>query len=280
MSRIAARFQSLAAQGRGALIPYLEAYDPDLETSLALLKAMPDAGADLIEIGMPFSDPSADGPVIQAAARRGLKAGASLPGVLAMVAEFRKDNAKTPVILMGYLNPIEAYGYDRFCTDAAKAGVDGLIIVDLPPEEADVIEKPAEDAGLDIIRLVAPTTSDDRLRYVLSHASGFVYYVSITGITGTRAASTDDLKAALPRIRAATSLPVAIGFGIRSPQQAATAASIADGAVVASALLATLAETLDAEGKATAETLPRVLEQIKALAAAVQAGTVSTDQPA
>ncbi|MFS8369108.1 tryptophan synthase subunit alpha [Acetobacter indonesiensis] len=280
MSRIAARFQSLAAQGRGALIPYLEAYDPDLETSLALLKAMPDAGADLIEIGMPFSDPSADGPVIQAAARRGLKAGASLPGVLAMVAEFRKDNAETPVILMGYLNPIEAYGYDRFCTDAAKAGVDGLIIVDLPPEEADVIEKPAEDAGLDIIRLVAPTTSDDRLRYVLSHASGFVYYVSITGITGTRAASTDDLKAALPRIRAATSLPVAIGFGIRSPQQAASAASIADGAVVASALLATLADTLDAEGKATAETLPRVLEQIKALAAAVQAGTVSTDQPA
>ncbi|OUI95930.1 tryptophan synthase subunit alpha [Acetobacter indonesiensis] len=280
MSRIAARFQSLAAQGRGALIPYLEAYDPDLETSLALLKAMPDAGADLIEIGMPFSDPSADGPVIQAAARRGLKAGATLPGVLAMVTEFRKDNAETPVILMGYLNPIEAYGYDRFCIDAAKAGVDGLIIVDLPPEEADVIEKPAEDAGLDIIRLVAPTTSDDRLRYVLSHASGFVYYVSITGITGTRAASTDDLKAALPRIRAATSLPVAIGFGIRSPQQAATAASIADGAVVASALLATLAETLDAEGKATAETLPRVLEQIKALAAAVQAGTVSTDQPA
>ncbi|MCG0995150.1 tryptophan synthase subunit alpha [Acetobacter indonesiensis] len=280
MSRIAARFQSLADQGRGALIPYLEAYDPDLETSLALLKAMPDAGADLIEIGMPFSDPSADGPVIQAAARRGLKAGASLPGVLAMVAEFRKDNAETPIILMGYLNPIEAYGYDRFCTDAAKAGVDGLIIVDLPPEEADVIEKPAEDAGLDIIRLVAPTTSDERLRYVLSHASGFVYYVSITGITGTRAASTDDLKAALPRIRAATSLPVAIGFGIRSPQQAATAASIADGAVVASALLATLAETLDAEGKATAETLPRVLEQIKALATAVQPGTVSTDQPA
>lgn len=280
MSRIAARFQSLAAQGRGALIPYLEAYDPDLETSLALLKAMPDAGADLIEIGMPFSDPSADGPVIQAAARRGLKAGASLPGVLAMVAEFRKDNAETPIILMGYLNPIEAYGYDRFCTDAAKAGVDGLIIVDLPPEEADVIEKPAEDAGLDIIRLVAPTTSDERLRYVLSHASGFVYYVSISGITGTRAASTDDLKAALPRIRAATSLPVAIGFGIRSPQQAATAASIADGAVVASALLATLAETLDAEGKATAETLPRVLEQIKALATAVQAGTVSADQPA
>lgn len=280
MSRIAARFQSLAAQGRGALIPYLEAYDPDLETSLALLKAMPDAGADLIEIGMPFSDPSADGPVIQAAARRGLKAGATLPGVLAMVAEFRKDNAETPVILMGYLNPIEAYGYDRFCTDAAKAGVDGLIIVDLPREEADVIEKPAEDAGLDIIRLVAPTTSDDRLRYVLSHASGFVYYVSITGITGTRAASTDDLKAALPRIRAATSLPVAIGFGIRSPQQAATAASIADGAVVASALLATLADTLDAEGKATAETLPRVLGQIKALATAVQAGTVSADQPA
>lgn len=280
MSRIAARFKSLAAEGRGALIPYLEAYDPDLETSLALLKAMPAAGADLIEVGMPFSDPSADGPVIQAAARRGLKAGATLPGVLAMVAEFRKENAETPVILMGYLNPIEAYGYDRFCTDAAKAGVDGLIIVDLPPEEADVIEKPAEKAGLDIIRLVAPTTSNERLRYVLSHASGFVYYVSITGITGTRTASKHDLKEALPRLRAATDLPVAIGFGIRSPEQAATAASIADGAVVASVLLATLAETLDADGKATAETLPRVLEQIRDLAAAVRASVPAADQTA
>ena len=271
MSRIAARFKALAAQGRGALIPYLEAFDPDLDTSLALLKAMPAAGADLIEVGVPFSDPSADGPVIQLAARRGLKAGSTLAGVLKMVAAFREGDNETPIILMGYLNPIEAYGYERFCTDAAKAGVDGLIIVDLPPEEADVIEKHTDANGLDIIRLVAPTTTDERLRYVLSHASGFVYYVSITGITGTRTASVEDLSKALPRLRAATTLPVAIGFGIRSPQQAATAASIADGAVVASALLATLAETLDENGQATAQTLPRVLSQIEELAAAVRA---------
>ncbi|MFT9331331.1 tryptophan synthase subunit alpha [Acetobacter persici] len=272
MSRIAARFKTLAAEGRGALIPYLEAFDPDFETSLALLKAMPAAGADLIEVGMPFSDPSADGPVIQLAARRGLKAGATLAGVLDLIADFRKDDQDTPVILMGYLNPVEAYGHARFCEDAAAAGVDGLILVDLPPEEADILEAPAQSAGLDIIRLVAPTTSDERLRYVLSHASGFVYYVSITGITGTRTASAEDLQAALLRIRAATDLPVAIGFGIRTPEQAATAAGIADGAVVASALLSTLAETLDTDGKATDQTLPRVLEQIKGLAAAVRAG--------
>ncbi|WP_215761471.1 tryptophan synthase subunit alpha [Acetobacter sp. P1H12_c] len=272
MSRIAARFKTLAAEGRGALIPYLEAFDPDFETSLALLKAMPAAGADLIEVGMPFSDPSADGPVIQLAARRGLKAGATLAGVLDLIADFRKDDQATPVILMGYLNPVEAYGHARFCEDAAAAGVDGLILVDLPPEEADILEAPAQSAGLDIIRLVAPTTSDERLRYVLSHASGFVYYVSITGITGTRTASAEDLQAALLRIRAATDLPVAIGFGIRTPEQAATAAGIADGAVVASALLSTLADTLDTDGKATDQTLPRVLEQIKGLAAAVRAG--------
>ncbi|MBS1014860.1 tryptophan synthase subunit alpha [Acetobacter persici] len=272
MSRIAARFKTLAAEGRGALIPYLEAFDPDFETSLALLKAMPAAGADLIEVGMPFSDPSADGPVIQLAARRGLKAGATLAGVLDLIADFRKDDQDTPVILMGYLNPVEAYGHARFCEDAAAAGVDGLILVDLPPEEADILEAPAQSAGLDIIRLVAPTTSDERLRYVLSHASGFVYYVSITGITGTRTASAEDLQAALLRIRAATDLPVAIGFGIRTPEQAATAAGIADGAVVASALLSTLTDTLDTDGKATDQTLPRVLEQIKGLAAAVRAG--------
>ncbi|MFE8874234.1 tryptophan synthase subunit alpha [Acetobacter persici] len=272
MSRIAARFKTLAAEGRGALIPYLEAFDPDFETSLALLKAMPAAGADLIEVGMPFSDPSADGAVIQLAARRGLKAGATLAGVLDLIADFRQDDQDTPVILMGYLNPVEAYGHARFCEDAAAAGVDGLILVDLPPEEADILEAPAQSAGLDIIRLVAPTTSDERLRYVLSHASGFVYYVSITGITGTRTASAEDLQAALLRIRAATDLPVAIGFGIRTPEQAATAAGIADGAVVASALLSTLADTLDTDGKATDQTLPRVLEQIKGLAAAVRAG--------
>lgn len=271
MSRIAARFKALAAEGRGALIPYLEAYDPDRATSLELFKAMPAAGADLIEVGMPFSDPSADGPVIQAAALRGLKAGATLVGVLDMVAEFRKDDDETPVILMGYVNPVEAYGYERFCKDAAVAGVDGLILVDLPPEEAGVIAAPAQAAGLDMIRLVAPTTPDARLNYVLGHASGFVYYVSIVGITGTRSASSHDLAAAIPRVRAATNLPIAIGFGVRTPEQAAQASSIADGAVVASALLATLAETLDDQGRATPQTLPRVLEQIQGLAQAVRA---------
>jgi tryptophan synthase alpha chain len=271
VSRIAARFKALAAQGRGALIPYLEAYDPDRETSLELFRAMPAAGADLIEVGMPFSDPSADGPVIQAAALRGLKAGATLVGVLDMVAEFRKGDDETPVILMGYVNPVESYGYERFCKDAAAAGVDGLILVDLPPEEGAVIAAPAQAAGLDIIRLVAPTTPDARLEYVLGHASGFVYYVSIVGITGTRSASAHDLAGAIPRIRAATDLPIAIGFGVRTPEQAAQAASIADGAVVASALLATLTQTLDEQGRATPQTLPRVLEQIRGLAQAVRA---------
>lgn len=270
MSRIAARFKALAAQGRGALIPYLEAYDPDWDTSLELLRKMPAAGADLIEIGMPFSDPSADGPVIQAAARRGLKAGATLAGVLDMVTDFRQQDNETPVILMGYLNPVESYGYERFCRDAASAGVDGLILVNLPPEEADVLAPFAKANKLDIIRLVAPTTSDERLAYVLSHASGFVYYVSITGITGTRSATTHDLEAAIPRLRKVTKLPIAIGFGVRTPQQAANASSIADGAVVASALLSTLAETLDDKGRATAETLPRVLAQIEDLAKAVR----------
>lgn len=271
MSRIARRFAALKQEGRGALIPYLEACDPDFQTSLDLLKAMPEAGADLIEIGMPFSDPSADGPVIQLAARRGLKAGATLPRLFEMVKSFREQDNDTPVILMGYLNPIEAYGLDRFCVDASAAGVDGLIIVDMPPEEAGPMHGPAKAAGLDIIRLIAPTTDDSRLKLVLNHASGFVYYVSITGITGTRSASDEDLRAALPRIRAATDLPIAIGFGIRTPEQAASASRIADGAVVASALLATLAKTLDPSEQATPSTLPSVLTQLRELAAAVRA---------
>ncbi|MFT8420312.1 tryptophan synthase subunit alpha [Gluconacetobacter sp.] len=270
MSRIARRFAALKAQGRGALIPYLQACDPDYDTSLALLRAMPGAGADLIEVGVPFSDPSADGPTIQLAARRGLKAGASMVRVLEMVARFREDDADTPIILMGYLNPIEAYGHARFCADAARAGVDGLIVVDMPPEEADLLDGPARAAGLDIIRLVAPTTDDARLPMVCGSASGFIYYVSITGVTGTRTASSDELAAALPRLRAATDLPVAIGFGIRSPEQAAAAVRAADAAVVASALIATLEDSLDEEGRATPDTLPRVLAQLSDLAKAVR----------
>lgn len=271
MSRIAGRFATLHAAGRGALIPYLQAYDPDLATSEAILAGMPAAGADLIEIGVPFSDPMADGPTIQRAARRGLAAGATLPGVLAMVARFRARDADTPIVLMGYLNPIDSYGAERFCTDAAQAGVDGLIVVDMPAEEADLLAPHAAASGLDIIRLVAPTTDAARLPVALEGASGFIYYVSITGVTGTRSASADELGAALPRIRAASRLPVAIGFGVRSPLQAAQAARIGDAAVVASALIETLADTLDEDGRATAGTADAVLAQVRDLAAAVRA---------
>jgi tryptophan synthase alpha chain len=252
------------------LIPFLEAFDPDRATSAAILQGMPAAGADLIEIGMPFTDPMADGPTIQAAGRRGLLAGATLAGTLGLVREFREKDNETPIVLMGYLNPLLAHGIPLFCDDAARAGVDGLIVVDLPSEEADVLAPDAARNGIDIIRLVAPTTSDARLREVLAGCSGFVYYVSITGITGTRSASTEDLSAAIPRIRRATDLPIVIGFGVKTPAQAAAAAQIADGAVVASALIETLAGDL-VGGRATPGTVEKVLEQIRALADAVRA---------
>jgi len=270
MSRIAARFAALKAEGRGALVTYLSGYDPDPATSLALLRGLPGAGADVIEIGVPFTDPMADGPSIQRAGLRALKAGATLDGVLALVRDFRKENATTPIVLMGYYNPILSYGVDSFCNDAAASGVDGLIIVDVPPEEADEIEPQAKANGLDLIRLVAPTTDDARLPRVLAATTGFVYYVSITGITGTRSASTADLAAALPRIRPHTSLPVCIGFGIRTPEQAAEAARIADGAVVGTALVDTLAASLDEQGRAKPDTVRRVLDQVRALAEAVR----------
>lgn len=269
MSRIKARFEALKTEGRGALIPYLQAFDPDYETSLELLKAMPAAGADLIEIGVPFSDPSADGPTIQAAALRGLKAGATLGGVLEMVRSFRETDAETPIILMGYLNPIDSYGPAEFCFDAVQAGVDGIIVVDMPTEEADLLDAHARAAGLDIISLVAPTTSRTRLFHVLKDASGFVYYVSITGITGTGSASQAQLEEALPKIREATDLPIAIGFGISTPEQARTASRIGDAAVVASALIKTMEGTLS-EGKATEKTVPSVLKQLIELSAAVR----------
>ena len=270
MSRIAARFASLAAEGRGALIPFLEAYDPDEATSAAILHGMPGAGADLIEIGMPFTDPMADGPTIQAAGLRGLAAGATLARTLALVAGFRTADADTPVILMGYLNPILSYGAERFCADAAQAGVDGLIVVDLPSEEADWLSGAASANGLDIIRLVAPTTDDARLPQVLTGSSGFVYYVSIAGITGTRTATAEHLAAAIPRVRRATDLPVAIGFGIRTPAQAAEAVRVADAVVVASALIDTLAASLDAQGRPAPDSARRVLEQVRALADGVR----------
>lgn len=270
MSRIAARFADLKRQGRGALIPFLEAWDPDQATSMALLRGMPEAGADLIEIGMPFTDPMADGPIIQAAGKRGLAAGVKVAHVLTMVREFRFADETTPIVLMGYLNPILSYGTERFCADAARAGVDGLIIVDLPTEEADLLLPFSNANGLDFIRLIAPTTDDERLPHVLSGSSGFVYYVSITGITGTTSATAEHLEAAIPRLRRATDLPIAVGFGVRTPQQAATATRLADAAVVASALIDTLSVNLNADGRALPGAVEKVLDQVRGLAAAVR----------
>ena len=253
MSRIAARFEALRREGRGGLVTYLQAYDPDPACSMAILRGLPGAGADVVELGVPFSDPMADGPSIQKAAQRALKAGATLAGVLAMVRDFRAEDEETPVVLMGYLNPILSYGVPRFCCDAAASGVDGLIVVDVPPEEAGEIGPHARDAGLDLIRLVAPTTDEARLPRVLAATTGFVYYVSIAGITGTRSATAEHLAEAVPRIRRHTDLPLAIGFGIRTPQQAAEAARLADAVVVGSALVDTLAAGLDEKGCARPE---------------------------
>jgi tryptophan synthase alpha chain len=245
VSRIAGVFAALKSQDRAALIPFVEAFDPDRATSLALLQGMAANGADIIEIGVPFTDPMADGPTIQAAGRRALLAGASMVGVLGLVREFRAGNDATPLVLMGYLNPILSYGVQRFCADAAAAGVDGLIVVDLPTEEADLLLPDAARHHLDVIRLVAPTTSDERLPLVLEGSSGFVYYVSITGITGTRTASAEDLARDIPRIRRATNLPIAVGFGVRTPAQAKVVAQFADAAIVASVLIEKLAATQD-----------------------------------
>ncbi|HWL81139.1 MAG TPA: tryptophan synthase subunit alpha [Roseomonas sp.] len=275
MSRIAARFAQLKAEGRGALMPFLEAYDPDPATSMALLRGLPGAGADLIEIGVPFTDPMADGPTVQRAGQRALKAGGTLGGALAMVRDFRREDDETPIVLMGYLNPILSYGIESFCTEAAESGVDGLIVVDMPPEEADELAGPAREQGLDLIRLVAPTTHDERLPKVLEGTSGFIYYVAITGITGTRSATQEALAAAIPRLRRHTDLPIAIGFGVRTPQQAAEAVQVADGAVVASALIDTLAASLDEKGRARPDTLRKVLDQVRGLAEAVRGARVS-----
>jgi tryptophan synthase alpha chain len=262
VSRIAATFARLRAEHRAALIPFVEAFDPDRATSLALLTGMATVGADIIEIGVPFTDPMADGPTIQAAGRRALKAGATLLGVLDLVREFRAGNDHTPLVLMGYLNPLLNHGIERFCAHAAAAGVDGLIVVDLPTEEADLLLPAAAANGLDVIRLVAPTTSDERLPLVLAGSSGFVYYVSITGITGTRTASAADLARDIPRIRRATALPIAVGFGVRTPEQAAIVAQHADGAIVASALIDRLVATGSVE---------TVLADVASLAAGMRA---------
>ena len=249
MTRIDTRFAETAREGRAALVTFVMGGDPDLETSLALLKALPEAGADLIELGMPFTDPMADGPAIQAAGLRALAAHTTLTKVLALVADFRKTDAATPLILMGYYNPIYVYGVSRFLDDAKAAGVDGLIVVDLPPEEDSELCLPALDAGLDFIRLATPTTDDARLPAVLAHTAGFVYYVSITGITGAATPDYGKVGAAVARLKQHTSLPVAVGFGVKNAESAAAIAKVADGVVVGSALVDALRKSLDEEGR-------------------------------
>ena len=241
-SRLSRRFEQVRASGRGALVTFITAGDPNPSASADLLQRLPAAGADIVEVGMPFSDPMADGPSIQAASQRALASGMTLARTLAMVSDFRANDSDTPLVLMGYFNPIYRYGPTRFVEDALSAGVDGLIIVDLPPEEDQELCHPALTAGLHWIRLVTPTTDEDRMNTVLKNTSGFVYYVSIAGITGTRAAATDTIESATKRIREKTSLPIAVGFGIRTQAQVAEIIQVADAAVVGSALVDRIAD--------------------------------------
>ncbi|WP_212629364.1 tryptophan synthase subunit alpha [Pseudomonas sp. KB-10] len=242
MSRLQNRFAELKAENRAALVTFITAGDPDYATSLSILKGLPDAGADVIELGMPFTDPMADGPAIQLANIRALAGKQGMQQTLQMVREFREGNQSTPLVLMGYYNPIFVYGVERFISDAKEAGVDGLIVVDLPPEHNDELCEPAQSAGMDFIRLTTPTTDDDRLPIVLAGSSGFVYYVSVAGVTGAGAATMDHVEEAVARLRRHTDLPLCIGFGIRTPEHAAEVARRAEGAVVGSALIDKIAE--------------------------------------
>jgi tryptophan synthase alpha chain len=270
VSRIQKRFAALQSEGRAGLVAYLTAGDPDPETSARLFSGLAGAGADLIEMGMPFSDPMADGPAIQDAGQRALKAGMTLRRTLAMARELRHADGATPIVLMGYYNPIYRYGAEAFAHDAAEAGVDGVIVVDLPPEEDSELTRPARAAGLDVIRLATPTSDDDRLPRIVDHASGFVYYVAIAGITGTRSADTGEVAAAVARLRRFTRLPLAVGFGIKNSEQAAAVARAADAAVVGSALVQRLAANLDAAGRAKPGLVDAVLADIGALATGVR----------
>jgi len=267
--RIARRFAALKAAKRGGLVTFVTAGDPDADTSLKLLAGLPSAGADLIEIGMPFSDPMADGPAIQASSLRALEAGMTLAKTLELVRRFRAGDGDTPIVLMGYYNPIYQYGVDRFLADFKAAGADGLIVVDLPPEEDEELCVPALKAGVNFIRLATPTTDDRRLPAVLRNTSGFVYYVSILGITGTRSAGHAEVKEAVERLKRHTELPVAVGFGIKTPEQAAAVARVADAAVVGSALVSRVADrvTNGGAGNGAAE---EVLGLVRQLAAGVR----------
>jgi tryptophan synthase alpha chain len=269
-TRIDARFAELRREGRSAFVSFVMAGDPDPATSLGIIKALPKAGADVIEIGMPFTDPMADGPSIQAAGLRALKAGMTLTKTLAMVGEFRKDDDATPLVLMGYYNPIYIYGVETFLRDAKASGVDGLIIVDLPAEEDDELCLPALKAGLNFIRLATPTTDDKRLPAVLANTSGFVYYVSITGITGAAAADSKAVAEAVARIKRHTDLPVCVGFGIKTPDAAQAIAERANGAVVGTALVDALRGSLDSDGRATTRTVGAVADLAASLAQGVR----------
>jgi tryptophan synthase alpha chain len=270
-TRIDRRFAALKAEARPALIAFVTAGDPDYETSLAIVRALPAAGADLIEVGMPFSDPMADGPAIQAAGLRALSGGQTMARTLDLVRAFRDRDRETPVVLMGYYNPIYIYGNARFLDDAQAAGVDGIIVVDLPPEADDELCIPAVDRGLNFIRLATPTTGDKRLPTVLANTSGFVYYVSITGITGAASPDTSLVASAVERIKRHTTLPVAVGFGVRSAAQAEVIGRSADGVVVGSALVTAISGSLDPNGRATGKTVSAVTDFVRELAAGIRA---------
>ena len=270
--RIRDRFDALKAEGRAGLVSFVTAGDPDIATSARILAGLPGAGADIIELGMPFSDPMADGPAIQAASLRALAAGQTLAGTLAMVRSFRDDTDDvTPIVLMGYFNPVYVYGVERFVDDAANAGVDGLIIVDLPPEEDSELRVPAAAGGIDFVRLTTPTSDAVRLPTLTETASGFIYHVSITGITGTRSASNDHIAADIDRIRSFTDLPLAVGFGIKTPEQAAAIARVADAVVVGSAIVQIIEDKLENESAPAADLVESVLKFVGSLAEGVRA---------
>lgn len=270
-TRIDRRFAALKAQGRAGLVTFVTAGDPDLATSKAILAGLPKAGADVIELGMPFSDPMADGPAIQASSLRALKAGHTMRDTLDMVREFRKTDNETPIVLMGYYNPIYVYPAEKFLDDAASAGVDGLIVVDVPPEADDELCLPAVERGLNFVRLATPTTDDKRLKTVLKNTSGFLYYVSITGITGSGSADPADVQLQVARLKRATTLPVAVGFGVRTPDQARAIAEGADAVVVGSALVRSIEDSLTQDGRATGNTAASVLSLVEGLSAALRA---------
>jgi len=269
-TRIDERFAELRKEGRAGLVTFVMAGDPDLETSAAILDGLPAAGADIIEIGMPFTDPMADGPSIQAAGLRALKGGQTLKKTLAMVRAFRQNHLSVPLVLMGYYNPIYVYGREAFLADARAAGVDGLIVVDLPPEEDAELCVPAMAAGLNFIRLATPTTDDKRLPTVLRNTSGFLYYVSVLGITGTKTPDIGKVLAAVGRIRKATAMPIAVGFGVKTAEQARQLAAGADAVVVGSALVNAVRDSLDGAGRATPRTVGAVLDVVRDLASGLR----------